>query len=423
MSILTRSISAFVVCLTYLLFGKAIAITGENYRAATMNELPYFPANTEHLWPDCAPQTDSSDYKTIAESGIHSGWEARVAADWQFFNIEQDLGYITLIDYAIKKDGLAYRYLSNQGSHTKLYEPWSSSKIMAYTGALSKLSMKAVPPETTAGDIRLADLITSIHTYRQSGKANGDSNAISSWLANVATRRWLTGLFHDDWLQMSQTDIRFRGAYGSEVYQPSPNTINNNRLEFPVQLAPHLASVDAPYYQAYRCDSCELNGNKPMTTLAQAEFLKRIVSQKRVTTGAMPHLSNDAVISLLYAPGHDTKNIPMGGMSAGVSRMLHNALASNLGNDTQQSPKQILDKLTDGKWRVFQKIGWGPSETRGQGEVVVLAHVCLPMGAHAKEFTLAARTRVNQATEQAVDEAAQKMELLLTRAFGQMFSY
>lgn len=396
----------------------------ENFRQMIMNAPPYFPANTRAIWPDCAPTVPSSNtaYSTIQESGLESGWESKVSANWTFFTIPADEGFVTVIDYALKDNQLAYRYFANSATQNTLYEPWSSSKIMAYAGAMATLNLPNIPEDLMAGDARVADLITSINSYGISGKADGNSNAIATFFANIAGREFLTDLFHDNWLKLSNPDIRFRGAYGAEVFSPNPAMFSSEQTAVHQEIGYYKAATDDPYYQPYLCNNCNKNGNKPMTTLAEAEFLKRMVSQKRVPEAAMPGLSDDAVISLLYAPGHDTNANPSGGMMAGISRMLHTALANAIAPGDNRSPKTILDEYTHGQWRVFQKIGWGPSETRGQGETVVLAHVCLPAENSKREFTLAARTVAPSPTDAAVDSAAYKMQILLNRSIHQLLS-
>ena len=207
------------------------------------------------------------------------------------------------------------------------------------------------------------------------------------------------------------------------MFTPNPATFTSELSAIEQEVSHYKAATDDPFYQPYLCEDCNKNGNKPMTTLAEAEFLKRLVSQKRVPEAAMPGLSNDAVISLLYAPGHDTNANPSGGMMAGISRMLHIALAKAIAPGDSRSPKVILDEYTEGQWRVFQKIGWGPSETRGQGETVVLAHVCLPFEKNKKEFTLAARTSAPSPSEEAVDKAAGKMQALLDSTIKQLLAH
>ena len=60
---------------------------------------------------------------------------------------------------------LGYRYLSNDHTYDTLYEPWSSSKIFAFTGALAKAHQQGMSAHAMAGAHRISDLITSINTY------------------------------------------------------------------------------------------------------------------------------------------------------------------------------------------------------------------------------------------------------------------
>ena len=159
-------------------------------------------------------------YFTVAQSGIEPGWEERVASDWNYFNVPASLGKITAIDFGPTPDGTGYRYLANANTQNILYEPWSSSKIMAFAGALATIG-REVSASTLVGDVKLGDLITSINSYAPSGKADGNSNAIATYFANIAGREVLTGLFHDKWLNMNNPAIRFRGAYGPTAFAPS----------------------------------------------------------------------------------------------------------------------------------------------------------------------------------------------------------
>ena len=86
-------------------------------------------------------------------------------------------------------------------------------------------------------------------------------------------------------------------------------------------------------------------------------------------------------------------------------------------------PEGDTDGLTDGEWRVYQKVGWGPSETRGTSELVVLAHVCLPgVGGTGREFTLFARSSVPGANmdESGVGKAGIKLSRLLERSLPKL---
>lgn len=361
------------------------------------------------------------DYITVAQSGTAPGWESRIASDWTFFNVPAALGKITVIDFAPTPDGTGYRYLANANTQDILYEPWSSSKIMAFAAALAHVEQD-VTSRTLVGDVRMADLITSINSYAPSGKADGNSNAIATYFANVAGREMLTGLFHDKWLKLNNPDVRFRGAYGPTAFKPIDNnwTLDARRT---LEVLPFEQASDDPFYQEYRCEECGLTGNKPMTTLAQAEFLKRLVTHQSEPLTALPGFTSSHLQMLLYGNGHSNSVQPAGGMQAGIGVLLARALAKAIAPESSESAKAILDEHTNGYWRIFQKLGAGPSETRGQSETVLLAHVILQLnGQLRREFTLAVQTEVEGDSEAGVGRAGQKMQQVLDISMAQLLS-
>lgn len=108
--------------------------------------------------------------------------------------------------------------------------------------------------------------------------------------------------------------------------------------------------------------------------------LKRLPSHKRESLTQHLSLEDVDVKTLFYGDRNSLDNKPFAGMSAGISVMLQYAIANsiqaNKGTSTSKSAKVILDEASQGEWRVFQKVGWGPKDTRDTTEVVVLAHVC-----------------------------------------------
>ena len=96
------------------------------------------------------------------------------------------------------------------------------------TGKVRAIILKArqqgMSPHAMAGAHRISDLITSINTYEPSANADGNSNAIATYFANIAGRDFLTSLFHDRWLLLHNPLIRFRGAYGPTAFEPSAPT-------------------------------------------------------------------------------------------------------------------------------------------------------------------------------------------------------
>ncbi|MEC9262295.1 MAG: hypothetical protein VYD53_13200 [Pseudomonadota bacterium] len=359
------------------------------------------------------------DYITVEQSGTAPGWEERVASDWNYFNVPDSLGKITVIDFGPTPDGTGYRYLANANTQDVLYEPWSSSKIMAFAGALATLG-REVSASTLVGDVKLGDLITSVNSYAPSGKADGNSNAIATYFANIAGREFLTGLFHDKWLNMNNPAIRFRGAYGPTAFDPGSADWQFD-LRSKLAVEPFEEAGDDPFYQSYRCDECGLTGNKPMTTLAQAEFLKRMVTHNSEPQTRLPGFMPSHLEMLLYGNGHNNPVVDAGGMQAGIGVLLARAIADALAPGSDASAKAVLDEQTGGRWRIFQKIGAGPSETRGQSETVLLAHVVLHFNkAPAREFTLAVQTEVAGNSEAGVGRAGKKMQQLLNIAMAQL---
>ena len=398
------------------------------YYANMMNIKPYIPQNLQTTELGCSTLTarNTEQYAaSISTDYSQPYWESRVKSDWDFFNIDAQAGKVLVIDFGqVTQQGqtqLGYRYLSNDNTYDTLYEPWSSSKIFAYSAALAKARQQGMSGHAMAGAHRISDLITSINTYEPSANADGNSNAIATYFANVAGRDYLTSLFHDRWLLLHNPLIRFRGAYGPTAFAPSAPTWLNLTTEAVVSINSFAQATDDPGYQGYRCKTCGLNGNKPMTTLAQAEWLKRLAAHDRDPATAHPELQTIDIETLFYgAQAHSQQAKDLGGMALGISRILHQAIAEAIAGQAVNNPKRILDNATQGQWRIFQKIGWGPSETRNTGEHVVLAHVCLPHYKGGREFTIAAQTSHPEALDRSVNHAGIKMQRMLASAMEQL---
>ncbi|WP_339726188.1 hypothetical protein [uncultured Paraglaciecola sp.] len=400
-------------------------IAVQTFYTNVMTAEPAMPADLTHSYISCPVGENrlKGDYKTAQQVDYHGNhWQRNIASDWHYFTAPKSLGRVLAIDFAKTSTGLGFRYLANQGTYDELYEPWSSSKIQAFSAAVSTMREFGVGANSRAGEVHLADLITSVHSYEPFGKANGDSNAIATYFLNLVGRDNMTALFHDKWLKLNNQSIRFRGAYGAKIYSPS-DSIWFDLDSHKKSKAPELTqSSDDPGYQSYRCKDCGLTGNKPMTTLSQAEWLKRLASHERVVQTRMPNLTSKDVEVLFYGTGHSDPRYQVGGMLQGISRMLLDAVAKNITDAPVSNSKIILDKATKGQWRIWQKIGWGPSETRGTGENVVLAHVCLPEYQGGREFTISAQTSYPGNEELSVHYAGLKMQVLLDQAVKQLLN-
>lgn len=401
----------------------------------TMNASPFLPSDLS-LSNDYSPPVTSinnvKQYLTSNEVDYSQyAWEQRISHDWSYFSIPKEHGKVLIIDIKQTNGQPAYRYLANAHSQNQRYEPWSSSKIFAYTGAMAYLR-KTYPRQGETyvgkiGDHYIADLITSINSYEPFGLADGNSNAIATFFANLAGREYLTFLFYDGWLKLSTPDISFRGAYGPSTFEPNAYTwseLDNSQLQ--TLNMNNIASED-PSYLSYRCEKCGLTGNKPMTTLAQAEWLKRLAMHTLDSATSHPHLLQIDVDTLFYGLGHSQNPNEFAGMTLGISTMLQRAIVKALEKDNSRkeiNPKQLLDEVSGGKWRVFQKIGAGPSETRSTSENVVLAFVHLPSidpSFQSRSFVIAAQVSVPEAKEENVALAGIKMQSLLDSAMIEYF--
>lgn len=402
-----------------------------------MNAAPILPQDLNDERTYCLADGATSNmvspaqaFSTAAQSKLSlPGWEARVASDWQYFSAPASKGKILVIDTKQQNTNVGYRYLANDNTQNSVYEPWSSSKIFAFTGAVAKVRSEAqnIGANAKIGDTLVSDMITAINSYEINGSAPADSNALATLFANIATRDYLTDLFHQDWLKLDNASVYFRGAYGPSAYTPANYkwlSLANNQY---ISLKPVINAADDPGYLSYRCDTCGLTGNKAMTTLAQAEWLKRLAMHQQNPEYAHPHLQFEDIQVLFYGQGQSQAKQATGGMMMGISNMLQIALAQAISTDDQgidtKRAKQILDTATQGKWRVFQKIGWGPSETRSTTENVVLAQVCLPHYQGGRSFTLAAQVALPGASEQNLSSAGQAMQQLLNQSMSELLNH
>ena len=195
------------------------------------------------------------------------------------------------------------------------------------------------------------------------------------------------------------------------------NPANNER---DAKISRYKASSDDPGYLGYRCEGCGLTGNKAMTTLAQTEWLKRLVSHQREPSTQMPYLQASDVDVLLNGTGHTDEHAPVGGMMVGISHIVTNALANVIAPNDSRSAKEVLDGATNGQWRVWQKIGWGPSETRSTTETVMLAHVCLGNYQGGREFTFSVQQSTSGADEANLPIVGKQMQQKLQHAFTKL---
>ncbi|GEA12817.1 hypothetical protein [Alteromonas sp. KUL49] len=329
-----------------------------------MDAIQWLPQNTQTLNLSCsnAQQSTTGAYSSAQDINYNTPlWETRVSSDWSFFSNESQ-GKILVIDSDNTLAEPRYRYLSN-GTQNHLIEPWSASKVFAFTGAMAKLrEMHGIGADGAIGEYAIADLITSIHSYAPDDAAQGNSNAIASFFANIAGRDFLTDLFHKSWLNLSNGHVMFRGAYGTEILTPALMTWTGSIDAQSFPLTPYTSSTLDPGYRNYRCDYCGLTGNKAMTTLAMAEFLKRLAVYELDDATRPPFIESSDIEVLFFGKAADNGDAPIGGMMKGISQQLGTAIARAISDNKQLTADQaklVLDNATRGMWRIYQKTRLG----------------------------------------------------------------
>ncbi|MBV1910686.1 MAG: hypothetical protein KUG78_15390 [Kangiellaceae bacterium] len=388
-----------------------------------MDSNALIPANLENKFVSCPVSTKNENAEYFSSTDVNyqlKGWEDKVSHDWKFFDSSKEDGKVIVIDFNQTKNGLEYRYVANDETHDELFEPWSSSKVMAISAAMANARKLGLDNPSRVGDIHISDLITSVHAYSDFGKSKSSSNSIATYFVDMVGRDELTSYFHKGWLRLANPEIKFRGGYGEKPFIPSSKYWHSESIDESVVVEGYDQNNIDPGGLSYRCESCGLTGNKSMTTLASAEWLKRLASHERDQLTRHPYLEIADIEKLFYGTGHSDNDATIGGMSRGISQLLPLALANAMNQQTVSNPKAILDDATNGQWRVWQKIGWGPSETRNAGEYVMLAHVCLPKFQGGREFTLSAQVAIPGAGENDSEAVGRKMQALLNRSIKKL---
>ncbi|NVK26082.1 MAG: hypothetical protein HWE10_14230 [Gammaproteobacteria bacterium] len=393
-----------------------------------MKAAPYFNEDTQNHRKLNIPALNNQNEGFKSSQTINFAqpdWHLRAFKGNKEIEISTSVGRVLTIEMAQDDKQVFYRYRANNSSFNELFEPWSSSKIMPITAAILTAKQQGLNSNFSVGQYSFADLITSVHSYSEQDVVKDDSNVIATYFANSVGRKTITNMLQQQWLKLPNDKISLRGAYGSNPLTLEQNVWYSGDKQY--KPSTYQPSSEDPYYLSYRCETCGLTGNKPMTTLALAEWLKRLVISERDSTTQLSNLNQKDVEVLFFGDPQSTNKKPQG-MQAGVSRMLANAIASALGKIAEQQlndslqVKATLDSSTNNQWQIFQKIGWGYSGTRSAGEMVYLAHVQLNDGQDDRAFTITAQTQAKGSDSDKLYEAGRKMQLLLMKTMSELLT-
>lgn len=276
------------------------------------------------------------------------------------------------------------KYLCNgEFSKNDVYETWSSSKIFAVANAAGHMRLNetsceneiyGLPSFTTGnhGKTPFGDLISIITSYDHT--AGYSSNALSSYFHDIGWRERIHALVNSEWINATSSGQTLGGNYGEET--PSDlsflisNDIDNN----------NKCNVDKdPWLEIY---------SNSLSSLTAAELTRRITLHNELPVSMrFPGVEYEDIKTELY--GAETSllfpNLKWGGMSTDTAIFLQSSL----------NISEVEDE-SDGKWRIFSKLGAGYSSIRNAGEIVTNSYACLPSKTKGKnyEFTLSARGSV-----------------------------
>jgi len=242
-------------------------------------------------------------------------------------------------------DRPTFRWLGTP-RHATPVQPWSSTKWLAAANAAARLRVLTgyrLGLDARVDGVPLGDLVTAIHQYDERRFA---SNALSRWFHDVGGRPRARELVQT-WLGRPSTES-FGGNYGA-----------------PSALLPYVVTNDARSIPITP-DSTSGYVNQ-LSTDALADALRRVALHREIRAGErMPALQWADVETLLYGAARPVwyREGTAGGMQADTAIYVQQAF-----------DVAAVERRSAGRWRVFGKLGYGPS--RG-GEFVHVAYACLP---------------------------------------------
>ena len=341
-------------------------------------------------------------YKTDAEMNPRSAdWESRATMDDHALDglVPADANAL-LIDIRRVGGKPAYAYYGAHGRAHSTYEPWSSAKFEAASAAMAKVrvgSNHAVGGDATVGRHKVGDMVTAMTAYRPSGNVSASSNSLAGYFLTVAGASHTSGLFGSSWLNLANDASRFH---------VSSNTARTSS-----------AWGEAPFYPGSRVwkdasakafttsPDTRMADTKPMSAMAQGEWLKRLSQHELAPESSLPDIQPADLDVLFYGAPRSSQP---GGMLAGVSNYVANAIAGTSAADSATTTRTKLEQRVGNNWRIFHKVGWGDSPSRSRSEVVLASYACLPDLDGGHEFVLVLRTSVPLSSVENAGAVAQK---------------
>lgn len=305
------------------------------------------------------------DYKNV-------GWEGRLAADWDAFNVS-NLGTVGInIDNALPTPSKIpenvrvavidvrnvagvphYYYYSNETAFAPI-EQWSITKFLGVQLSMNHLREESngiVGADSSVDGVEVGSYITSI------GRIS--DNPTAAWFKSLMGAEKMTD-YLSDWVVKSNWDYHLASETIPEIflgkYGQQPASYGG---DFPL-----FKSLDESSFRLTRNN--DFPGSNTLSPLTMVESLKRLVVNDDSSYTMPSFLTDSDLESILYGAKGD--NGYGGFLLGGTKSFSVDAFGG----------KEKLDLLTNGKWRIFGKTGSGYSSIRQRYEGVFLGSVCLP---------------------------------------------
>ena len=277
------------------------------------------------------------------------------------------------------------KYLCNGAdSRDGAHETWSSSKIYAVAQAAGNLrsnrsESNCGPQLGLTGSVDgmhgrtlLGDLATIITSYDET--MNYSSNSLAGWFNGIALRARENALVQD-WLG-SVSPLSEPQSLGGNYGEPEPPDIAGP----PVILSSNSLNVQEMGSNSLRkTQQCTLASDtsgiyaNSLSALSQAELVRRLVQHRDLQPDLQfPGVRWADIQQLLYGAGGIRGSLfpgqRWGGMTADTAIFVQSALNMS-----------AVQKMSQGNWRIFSKLGAGYSTSREVGEIVTTASACVPL--------------------------------------------
>lgn len=268
-------------------------------------------------------------------------------------------------------------YCAGEYSRDAASETWSSSKIFAMANAAGHLRTNESDCMNSIGELGLdgntegkhgqtplGDLSTVVCSYDTT--AGYSSNSLSSYFHDIGFRDRLNELvMPGGWLWGDD----------SGKNNPEPNSLGGNYGEATPSDLGFTISKDMDGKGEVQCDVDKdpwpTVYDNSLSSLAAAEMTRRIVQYRDIPESMrFPGMTWEDAKEELYGAEESVlfPGLQWGGMTADTAIFIQSSL-----NMT------TVEEKSQGKFRIFSKLGAGYSSSRSRGEIISSGHACLPV--------------------------------------------